>query len=208
MTGYGEEREGNSVSSFPLPFPLPFCFFAPALTFAHLETLATQATLPKMEPSCIIGHVLYIGEWQKRGGVGTSLRPKQSILLPRLCGPKSFQDQPLLSKTSQRMIDIFIFSFQEDLFAKSTFFLLAFSHKKMWNRSSGTSPLPSERSTLPDRKPLLKRIRFLYYARTHFFCDSYLLLLPPPPPPPPRRLFRPALQETLYTRTNFSFFQL
>ena len=136
MTGYGEEREGNSVSFFPLPFPLPFCFFAPALTFAHLETLATQATLPKMEPSCIIGHVLYIGEWQKRGGVGTSLRPKQSILLPRLCGPKSFQDQPLLSKTSQRMIDIFIFSFQEDLFAKSTFFLLAFSHKKC-----GTDPV-------------------------------------------------------------------
>ena len=95
-----------------------------------------QATLPKIEPSCIIGHVLYIREWQKRGGLGTTLWPKQSILLPRLCGPKSFQDQPLLTKTSQRMIDIFIFSSQEDLFAKSTFFPAS-----IFTQKCGTDPV-------------------------------------------------------------------
>lgn len=95
-----------------------------------------QATLPKMEPSCIIGHVLYIGEWQKRGGLGTTLWPKQSILLPQLCRPKSFQDQPLLSRTSQRVIDIFIFSSQEDLFAKSTFFPAS-----IFTQKCGTDPV-------------------------------------------------------------------
>ena len=178
MTGYGEEREGDSISSFPLPFLLPFCFFAPALTFAHLETLATQATLPKMEPSCIIGHVLYIGEWQKRGGVGTSLRPKQSILLPRLCGPKSFQDQPLLSKTSQRMIDIFIFSFQEDLFAKSTFFLLAFSHKNV-EQIQWHITITLRKKYSPGKKTPLEKDKVSILCTHPFFCDSYLLLLPP-----------------------------
>ena len=54
----------------------------------------------------------------------------------------------------------------------------------MWNRSSGTSPLPSERSTPPERKPLLKRIRFLHYAHTHFFVIVIYFYCPPPPFPP------------------------
>ena len=82
-----------------------------------------QAMLQKVEPSCIIVHVLYIGEQQKRGGLGLlSGQNKVSCCLDFVRGLKSFQDQPLLSKTSQRMIDIFLFSSQKDLFAKSTFF--------------------------------------------------------------------------------------
>ena len=175
-----------------------------------METLATQATLPKMEPSCIIGHVLYIGEWQKRGGLGTTLWPKQSILLPRLCRPKSFQDQPLLSRTSQRVIDIFIFSSQEDLFAKSTFFPAS-----IFTQKCGTDPVAHHHyppMTPAERKPLLKRIRFLYYARTHLFVIViYFYCNPPPFSPCPARkivyknklflfstlILRPALKNNL-----------
>ena len=122
--GRGRRERETMCPLFPSPFPFHFVFCSCSnfCAITQLETLAMQATLPKMEPSCIVGHVLYIGEWQKRGGLGTTLWPKQSILLPRLCGPKCFQDQPLLSKTSQRVTDIFIFSSQEDLFAKSFFF--------------------------------------------------------------------------------------
>ena len=180
-----------------------------------METLATQAMLPKMEPSCIIGHVLYIGEWQKRGGLGTTLWPKQSILLPRLCRPKSFQDQPLLSRTSQRVIDIFIFSSQEDLFAKSTFFPAS-----IFTQKCGTDPVPHHHyppMTPPERKPLLKRMRFLYYARTHFFVIVIYFYCPPPPfsPCPARNIvyknklflfstliLRPALKIILKTVVN------
>ena len=135
--GGGERRKQRFLLSPPLsPSFLFFCSCSNFCTLTQLETLATQATLPKMEPSCIIGHVLYIGEWQKRGGLGTTLWPKQSILLPRLCRPKSFQDQPLLSRTSQRVIDIFIFSSQEDLFAKSTFFAAS-----IFTQKCGTDPV-------------------------------------------------------------------
>ena len=132
-----ERRKQRFLFSPPLsPFILFFCSCSNFCTITQLEMLATHVTLPKVEPSCIIGHVVYIGECQKRGGQGTTFWPKQSILLPRLCGPKSFQDQPLLSKTSQRMIDIFIFSSREDLFAKSAFF-----PANIFTQKCGTGPV-------------------------------------------------------------------
>ena len=176
--GGGERRKQRFLFSPPL-FPSILFFWSCSnfCTITQLETLATQAMLPKMEPSCIIGHVLYIGEWQKRGGLGTTLWPKQSILLPRLCRPKSFQDQPLLSRTSQRVIDIFIFSSQEDLFAKSTFFPAS-----IFTQKCGTDPVfitITLRKYSPGKKTPLEKDKVSILCMHLFFCDSYLLLLPP-----------------------------
>ena len=169
---------------FPSPFPFHFVFCSCSnfCAITQLETLAMQATLPKMEPSCIVGHVLYIGEWQKRGGLGTTLWPKQSILLPRLCGPKCFQDQPLLSKTSQRVTDIFIFSSQEDLFAKSFFFPAS-----IFTQKCGTDPVAHHhyppKEVLQRKENPLEKDKVSILCTHPFFCDSYLLLLPPSPHP-------------------------
>ena len=189
---------------FPSPFPFHFVFCSCSnfCAITQLETLAMQATLPKMEPSCIVGHVLYIGEWQKRGGLGTTLWPKQSILLPRLCGPKCFQDQPLLSKTSQRVTDIFIFSSQEDLFAKSFFFPLAFSHKNV-EQIQWHITITLRKKYSRGKKTLLKRIRCLYYARTHFFVIVIYFYSPPPHTPPP---FPPCPARNIVYNNKFFLF--
>ena len=135
--GRGRGEKETAFPPFPSPFPFLFVFFAPALTFAHSIGNACYIGYATNTGTLLYyGHVLYIGEWQKRGGLGTTLWPKQTILLPRLCGPKSFQDQPLLSRTSQRVIDIFIFSSQEELFAKSTFFPAS-----IFTQKCGTDPV-------------------------------------------------------------------
>ena len=134
MTGYGEEREGNSVSSFPLPFPLPFCFFDPTLTFVHslnwkrlLRRLLYQQWNPPVLWACTV-------HWRvaEEGWAGDYSLAKTNYLVASTL----WAHQPVLSKISQRVIDIFIFSSQEDLFAKSTFF-----PSSIFTQKCGTDPV-------------------------------------------------------------------
>ena len=174
----GERRRQHFLFSPPLsPSILFFCSCSNFCAFGNAcyAGYATKNGTLLYYWACTVHWRVAEEGW---GGVGTTLWPKQSILLPRLCGPKSFQDQPLLSKTSQRMVDIFIFSFQEDLFAKSTFFLLAFSHKNV-EQIQWHITITLRKKYSPGKKTPLEKDKVSILCTHPFFCDSYLLLLPP-----------------------------
>ena len=140
-------RRGEKETAFP-PFPSPFPFlfviFAPALTFAHwlnwkrlLHRLRYQHWNPPVLWACTV-------HWRvaEEGWAGDYSLAKTKYLVASTLWAQVFSRSTLalLSRTSQRVIDIFIFSSQEDLFAKSTFF-----PSSIFIQKCGTDPVAHHR---------------------------------------------------------------
>ena len=74
------------------------------------------------------------------------------------------------------MVDIFIFSYQEDLFAKSTFFLLAFSHKNV-EQIQWHITITLRKKYSPGKKtPLEKDKVSIMHAPIFFVIVIYLII--------------------------------
>lgn len=152
-----------------------------------------------------------------RRGVGWGLLSGQNKVSCCLdfVGPSLFKINPCcLELPKGWLISLFLVP-RKIFLLRALFFLLAFSHKNV-EQIQCSSPLPSE-STPPERKPLLKRIRFLYYACTYFFVIVIYFYCPPPPfsPCPARNIvyknklfifstliLRPVLKNNLKTVVN------
>ena len=147
-----------------------------------------------------------------RRGVGWGLLSGQNKVSCCLdfVGPSLFKINPCcLELPKGWLISLF-------LVPRKSFLLRAlFFPASIFTQKCGTDPVAHHHyppMTPAERKPLLKRIRFLYYARTHFFVIViYFYCNPPPFSPCPARkivyknklflfstlILRPALKNNL-----------